>query len=236
MDPYGVTRQSQRFLPLPIGSGHWLRFIGRRGLWCLLGVGAVLLGLNGYVALAALSHTSATLSLIPAHRVGLVFGAGIAPDGRLSPMLADRMDAAIALYQAGQIHKLLLSGDNSRAEYDEVSAMRGYALARGVVAADITLDYAGFSTYESCYRAGAIFGLHDAVVITQRFHLARALYTCEHLGLAVDGYGSPDVGKYPVRVMGPYLLREARATLKALWEVHITRPLPTFLGPREVIS
>lgn len=172
---------------------------------------------------------------LPAARVAMVFGAGVRPDGRLSPMLADRVDAAVELYQLGRVQRLLMTGDNSRTDYDEVSAMRAYAEQRGIPGAHITLDYAGFSTYESCYRAGPIFGVSDAILITQRYHLPRAVYTCRALGMQVHGLASPDWERYPASVMLPYTIREYAATLKALWQLHISRPLPTFLGPYEGI-
>lgn len=168
---------------------------------------------------------------VPAERIAIVFGAGVRPDGRLTRMLADRVTAAIELYQQGRIQKLLLTGDNSTSNYDEVTAMKQFAMARGVPAQDITLDYAGFSTYESCYRARAIFGVERAVLVTQRFHLARAVYTCRTLGVTAIGLGTPDWGVYRETLLVQYTLRESLATLKALWEVHVTHPLPTFLGP-----
>jgi vancomycin permeability regulator SanA len=194
-----------------------------------------LLALQVYVAAATGNRCYDQITKVPPHRVGLVFGAGVRPGGRLSPMLAERVDAAIELYQAGRIHKLLMSGDNSQVNYDEVSAMRQYALDRGILAEDITLDYAGFSTYESCYRARAIFGVREAVLVTQQFHLARAIYTCQELGVDAVGYSVRDWGVYSNRMLSFYTLREVLATVKALWQVHITQPLPTFLGPVEII-
>jgi vancomycin permeability regulator SanA len=173
---------------------------------------------------------------VPPARVAVVFGAGLRPDGTPTPMLADRIQAAVDLYHAGRVHKLLMTGDNSRGDYNEVAAMRRYAEQRGVPAADITLDYAGFSTYESCYRAQAIFGVTQAVLVTQRYHLPRAVYTCLHLGIDATGLGTPDWEVYPQRLMLTYSAREALATLNALWQVHVTRPAPTFLGPYEGIA
>lgn len=173
---------------------------------------------------------------IPPERVAVVFGAGVRPDGRLSPMLADRVEGAIRLYQLGRVQKLLMTGDNSHIEYNEVSAMKRYAVEQGVPAQDITLDYAGFSTYESCYRAREIFGVTRAVLVTQRYHLPRAIYTCRHLGIEAVGLGTPDWGVYSSHLMQRYTLREILATFKALWDVHITHPLPTFLGPYEGIE
>jgi vancomycin permeability regulator SanA len=206
-------------------------------LACLVLAGAILpLSLIAYVAWATSAYRYDELSSAPPARVAIVFGAGVRSDGTLSPMLADRVAAAIQLYQAGTIHKILMTGDNSRTDYDEVTAMRRYAVEHGVPFADITLDYAGFSTYDSCYRAAAIFGVTRALLLTQRYHLPRAIYTCRQLGVDADGIGTPDWERYSMRVIGPYAAREALATLKALWQVHVTRPLPTFLGQFEGIS
>jgi vancomycin permeability regulator SanA len=150
-------------------------------------------------------------------------------------MLAGRVQTAAALYHSGRVGKLLMTGDNSRPEYDEVSSMKCYAVGLGVPADDVALDHAGFSTYESCYRARAVFGLERAVLVTQAYHLPRALYTCRGLGLDAVGLGAPDWGTYPEALLLRYSLREAVATLNALWQVHVARPEPTFLGPREIV-
>jgi len=188
-----------------------------------------------YVAIATSGYRYSDLPSIPATRVAIVFGAGVRPDGRLSPMLADRVRAAADLYRLGRIQKLLMTGDNSRLDYDEVSAMRGYAIGLGVPEGDITLDYAGFRTYDSCYRARVIFGVERAILITQRYHLPRAVYTCRQLGVEAVGLGTPDWGVYSEALLVQYSVREALATAQALWEVHVTRPLPMFLGPFEGI-
>ncbi len=95
------------------------------------------------------------------------------------------------------------------------------------------MDYAGFSTYESCYRARVIFGVTRAVLITQRYHLPRALYLCRNLGIDAVGVGTRDWGVYSDGLMTLYSFREVPAIMKALWEVHITHPTPTYLGPYE---
>lgn len=192
--------------------------------------------LVGYVALRTSPYRYSDVAAVPAERVAIVFGAGVRADGRLTRMLADRVNAAIELYQAGRVQKLLMTGDNSRVDYDEVTAMRRYALERGVPAAAITLDYAGFSTYDSCYRARAIFGVERAVLVTQQFHLARAVYTCRALGVEAVGLGTPDWGRYRETLLLRYSVRESLATVRALWQVHLTRPLPTFLGPFEGLA
>jgi vancomycin permeability regulator SanA len=188
--------------------------------------------LLGYVLFSARSRSYPDLQSVPAEPVAIVFGAGVRGQG-LSPMLMDRVRLAVDLYRAGRVRKLLMTGDNSRPDYDEVTPMRRFAVSRGVPEGDIVLDYAGFSTYESCYRARQVFGVKQAVLVTQSFHLARALYTCRQLGIEAVGVGAPDWGIYPDRVMTYYAVREAFATLKALWDVHIAQPLPTFLGPDE---
>jgi vancomycin permeability regulator SanA len=172
---------------------------------------------------------------VPPERVALVFGAGVRPDGQPSPMLAGRVQTAVSLYLAGKVDRLLMTGDNSRLDYDEVSAMKRYAVGLGVAAEDVALDHAGFSTYESCYRARAVFGLERAVLVTQAYHLPRALYTCRGLGLDAVGLGAPDWGTYSDALLVRYSLREAVATLNALWQVHVARPEPTFLGPPEIV-
>ncbi len=189
--------------------------------------------LIAYVAEATRTYRYTHVESVPHKPVAIVFGAGVLPDGRLSPMLAHRVDAAIALYHAGKVCKLLMTGDNSRVEYNEVAAMKRYAMQHDVPDDAIKLDYAGFRTYDSCYRAHAIFGLTEAVLVTQRYHLPRAVYTCRHLGIDAVGFGTPDWSIYPRALMQRYTLREVLATLKALEEVHITRPKPKFLGPKE---
>ncbi len=168
-------------------------------------------------------------------RVGIIFGAAVYADGTPTPMLADRLDRAIALYREGKIAKLLMSGDNSSLDYNEVSAMKRYATDRGVPAQDITLDYAGFSTYETCYRARVIFGVEEAILLSQSFHLPRAVYTCQHLGIAAQGVGTDDL-KYSRSALHYYQLRETIATIKALWQIHVARPQPRFLGEFEGID
>jgi vancomycin permeability regulator SanA len=170
---------------------------------------------------------------IPAQRVVIVFGASVRADGTPSPMLADRLDGAIRLYQEGQVHKILMTGDNGSAEYNEVVTMQDYALAHGVSEGDITLDYAGFSTYESCYRAREIFGVNAAILVTQHFHIARAVYTCQNLGLEAIGLGTPDWERYGGVTMRPTVFREMLACVKALLELHLLQPKPTFLGKFE---
>jgi SanA protein len=165
---------------------------------------------------------------VPDRPLGIVFGAGYWPSGRLSDALADRMDAAIALYQAGKVNKLLLTGDNRFQEYNEPAAMAAYAEARGVPREDLVLDYAGRRTYDSCYRAGAIFGVERAVLVTQDFHLPRALFTCDRLGLEVVGVAA-DQRAYMRAAW--YSLREVFALTRAWLDLELLKPQPVLGDP-----
>lgn len=117
----------------------------------------------------------------------LILGCGLRPDGEPTQMLKDRLDMGIALYQSGVAPKLLVSGDHGRIQYDEVNRMKQYAMDAGVPSQDIFMDHAGFSTYESMYRARDVFRVKRAVVVTQEYHLYRALYDGRQLGLEVWG-------------------------------------------------
>ncbi len=197
-----------------------------------------LLLVNGWVRWSTADYRFDDLASIPSQPVAIVFGAGIRYN-QPSAALRERLDGAIALYQAGRVQHLLMSGDNSQINYDEVTVMRDYALAHGVPASAITRDYAGFSTYETCYRAKAIFGVQQAILVTQDYHLPRAIYTCRELGLAAIGLSIPDWSHkpelattyYPPITQVRYTTREWLARCKALFEVHISQPQPTFLGP-----
>jgi SanA protein len=163
-------------------------------------------------------------------RVAIVFGARIYSDGRLSPMLRDRVETAVELYRAGKVEKLLMSGDNRFEDYDEPGRMRDYAISLGVPAEDIHPDYAGRRTYDTCYRARAIFLLESAILVTQNFHLPRALFTCEGLGLDVVGVAA-DKQAYSRRSIAWSTLREVPALTLALVDVMRQEPPPVLGEP-----
>lgn len=165
--------------------------------------------------------------------VAVVFGAGLWRDGSPTPVLQDRVETAVALYHKGRVGKLLMSGDNRFVDYNEPEAMKQYALELGVPEKDIVLDYAGRRTYDTCYRAREIFGLSEAILVTQGFHLPRALYTCSMLGVTARGVAA-DLRQYRSKSMTYWQVREALATLVALWEIHITRPLPVLGEPEPI--
>jgi vancomycin permeability regulator SanA len=127
-----------------------------------------------------------SLPSAPIAPVGVVFGAGLAPGGEASPLLAERLDTALALWRAGKVQRLLLTG-NAGAHHDEIRAMRHYLLAAGMPEQALLGDLEGTSTFDSCWRAQSVFGVEDALLITQRFHLPRALFLAAHAGIHAQG-------------------------------------------------
>lgn len=165
---------------------------------------------------------------VPSEPVAVVFGAGLW-GGRPSPYLAHRLDAAARLYAAGKVKVVLVTGDNSRTSYDEPGAMRTYLAAHGVPRAKVVLDYAGFDTWDSCSRAKRIFGVDRAVLVSQGFHIRRALALCGAAG--IDAYGVGVDEKHDVTWFAGGA-RELLAADKAAFDLTV-RPDPHFLGPHE---
>lgn len=175
-------------------------------------------------------YVPAKIEQVPQKSVAIVFGAGYWPSGALSMVLKDRLDAAIELYHAGHVQKLLFSGDNRFVDYNEPAKMLEYTLAQGIPRADVVLDYAGRRTYDTCYRAHDIFQVRDAVLVTQRYHLPRALATCGALGLDAVGYIA-DRQPYPRRDLAWYWTREALALWRAWWDIYIAHTTPVLGEP-----
>jgi SanA protein len=198
----------------------------------LIAIPAVLLLARLWTGLYSLRRTFSVADA-PQKRVAIVFGAGLWRDGSPTPVLRDRVATAAELYFAGKVEKLLMSGDNRFVYYNEPAAMREYALQLGVPDEAIVLDYAGRRTYDTCYLARDIFGLQEAILVTQRFHLPRAVYTCNRLGLAAVGVPADRRDYHPFS-LAYWNLREAPATLIALWEVNISRPLPVLGDPEPI--
>lgn len=205
-------------------------------LYLLIGLSLLLLALlflpRAVTELFAQSRIKSPEEVDPAP-VAIVFGAGLRRDGQPTIVLRDRVAMAAQLYFAGKVQKLLMSGDNRFVDYNEPQAMRQYAWSLGVPDEDIVLDFAGRSTYETCYRAKAIFGVDEAILVTQRFHLPRALYTCHVLGLKAVGVVA-DWHPYRRSAIWFWQMRELFATLNAFWEVHIQRPLPVLGNPEPI--
>jgi len=180
----------------------------------------------------ALLHTYA-LEDVPADRVAIVFGAGLRRDGMPTAVLRDRVETAAQLYFEGKAKKLLMSGDNRFDDYNEPEAMRQYARGLGVPEEAIVLDYAGRRTYDTCYRARYIFGVRSAILVTQKFHLSRALFTCNALGLKAVGVQA-DNYYYLKRSRLYWNVREQFATVGAFWDVYIKKPLPVLGEPAPI--
>jgi SanA protein len=168
----------------------------------------------------------------PRPRVAVVFGASVYSNGDLSPMLEDRVKMAIALYRAQKIDRILVSGDNRTPSYNEPKAMQDYLLSHAVAPRDVFVDYAGRSTYETCHRARDIFGLRQAVLITQKFHLPRALYLAHSFG--IDAYGVA-ADQQPYGSLAYQRAREVGAEIKACFNVHVSPP-QTILGNKMPIE
>lgn len=156
----------------------------------------------------------------------VVLGASVLADGTPSGILQDRLDDGIALYKAGAAPKLIMSGDNSTVAYNEVKAMKDYAISQGVLSEDVFCDHAGFSTYESMYRARYVFGAERIIVATQTYHLYRALYAAHGLGL--DAVGVPsDYHTYSNQLQ--FDVREIPARTKDFFKTFVKAP-STFVG------
>jgi vancomycin permeability regulator SanA len=173
------------------------------------------------------------LSDVPARPVGIIFGAGLRRDGSPSAVLQARVDAGVALYRAHRVRRLLVTGDNSTTSHDEVSAMKRCAIAQGVPPSDIVRDFAGFRTFDSCYRARHIFDVHSAVLITQAYHLPRALFLARGVGIDAVGFAAAPGASRPEIIR--FRIREAAASANAVLHSFISPERPHFLGKPEPI-
>ncbi len=162
----------------------------------------------------------------------LVLGCGVREDGTPSSMLRDRLEAGIALYEAGVSDRLLMSGDHGRKEYDEVNTMKAFAVERGVPSEAVFMDHAGFSTYDSMYRARDVFCVEKVIIVSQPYHLPRALYVAERLGLEAYGVAAEDIS---YRGQAYRDLREMAARGKDFCMAWI-QPEPKFLGDAIPVS
>lgn len=202
-------------------------------LWRFTLLLMIALLLPRFVVLLFASPRTFSAEEVPAARVAIVFGAGLLRDGSAGPVLRDRVETAVKLYQQGKVDRLLMSGDNRFIEYNEPEAMRQYALQFGVLDDDIVLDYAGRRTYDTCYRAKAIFQVDSAILVTQAFHLPRALFLCNWFGVESSGVEADN--NYFRKVARLYWnIRELFANFQALWDVMVTKPLPVLGEPEPI--
>lgn len=202
-------------------------------LLCLAVIGGcTALGLNAYVKHAAKGHILQAADVPGDADCIIVLGCWVQDNGVPSEMLRDRIDTGISLYHDGAAPKLLMSGDHGRVQYNEVAAMKRRAIDAGVPSEDVFMDHAGFSTYETMYRARDVFGAKKVVIVTQEYHLYRAIYIAEKLGL--EAYGVPaDLHTY--RGDAYRECREILARCKDFFTA-LFKPEPTFLGELIPIS
>lgn len=199
----------------------------------VLGVVTVLL-INHHVKTFGLSRvlTVEQASLLSDVDCVIVLGCQVRSDGSLSDMLSDRLTKGVELYHAGIAPKMIMSGDHGRANYDEVNAMKQFAIDNGVPSENVFMDHAGFSTYETMYRAKEIFEAQKVVIVTQEYHLYRAIYIAEELGL--EAYGvSADLRTYRGQLKRD--VREVLARCKD-FAMCLFKPEPTFLGEAIPVS
>lgn len=204
------------------------------GIVSLLVLGIVLVfGINFYVKLSTKKQIITVAKIGQLNDVDciLILGAGVWGD-KPSPMLKDRLDKGIELYKSGVASKIIMSGDHGREDYDEVNLMKNYAIEEGVPSEDIFMDHAGFSTYDSIYRAKNVFQVKKMVVVSQKFHLYRALYISN--ALDVEAYG---VMAEPTKYSGQFYreLREILARDKDFVK-SILKPKSTYVGESIPVS
>lgn len=208
---------------------RWLRRIGVVALVLAAGAAAPW----GWVTLQSRGHVH-ELAQAPSAAVTLVLGAGLNPDGTPSPYLAGRLDIAKSLLDSGRTKVILVSGDNRFAGYDEPTSMRDYLIAKGVRPELVVRDFAGRDTYDSCARAQRIFGVQRLLVVSQAYHVPRAVATCRALGIDADGVG--DWTAMAFRSEWEYgELREKGAAAKAIWDL-LTRRDPVLGSPESGVN
>jgi len=209
----------------------WLKR-GILALFCLGITGtAVVFGLSSYIKKETAEKIITAEEATDADCI-LVLGCGVREDGSPSLMLRDRLEKGIELYEAGTAPKLLMSGDHGRKDYDEVNLMKSYAMGKGVPSEDIFMDHAGFSTYDSMYRARDIFCAEKVIVVSQEYHLYRALYLAEKLGLEAYGVPAQDVN---YRGQAYREFREMLARAKDFCTA-VIQPEPKYLGEKISVS
>ena len=216
-----MKTKEKRKLSLGLKLLLWAVMIGLVG-------GMTLLGLDAYVRLSTKDRilTQEEAAGIADADCIIVLGCKVWENGTPSHMLEDRLKQGVALYELGAAPKLLMSGDHGRADYDEVDAMKTYAVEAGVPSADVFMDHAGFSTYETVYRARDIFCAKKVIIVTQEYHLYRALYIAQALGLDAYGVGAD------YRSYAGQLTRDVREILARVKDMGacLFQPKPTYLG------
>jgi SanA protein len=203
--------------------------------WPLLAIGILLvlaalavLVPNLVITQAAKDYIVQSVEDAPHAEVAIVLGARVWVDGTPMDMLGDRLETGVRLYEQGKVDKILLSGEHYKVPYNQVDVMLKYVLERGVPERDVFTDNAGLTTYDTMYRAREVFQVESALIVTQDFHLSRAVYTARQMGLEAIGVVA-DLMTY--RDEAPNAAREILARVNAILELHFTHPAPAELGP-----
>ncbi|MEP6261713.1 MAG: ElyC/SanA/YdcF family protein [Gillisia sp.] len=191
----------------------------------------VIWGLHAYILNISSTRIYHTIDTVPASHTVIILGASVHSDGKLSPILQDRVDTGLKLYNNGKVKRFLLSGDNRKSDYDEVSSMKNYLMERDVPESHIFTDPAGIDTYDSMYRSHAIFEVPSAIVVTQQFHLPRTIFIAKNLGLDYSGYPA-DSRRY--KTEASLKRREKLANFKAVYEL-IFHQKPANMGQRNPV-
>jgi len=200
----------------------------------VFGLGIILLLLiNPCMLRSTESRISTSLKYHQKADAAILPGAGVYGKHRVSAIAYDRIVKSVELYRAGKVKKILITGDHGTRYYDEVNAIRRWCIKYGVPARDIFMDHAGFSTYESIYRAKNIFRVKNAIIVTQRYHLSRALYLADRMGIHATGYPADRRGYLNIK---KYSAREYLARIKDFFYINLLRPKPKFLGKEIPIS
>lgn len=200
----------------------------KTGFFVILAAFALFLLVNFRIVQTTEQDIYTTPAAIPPAQAALVLGSRVYANEKVSPVLAGRLDAALELHRAAKVQKFIVSGDHGREEYNEVKAMRDYLVKRGVPVQDVFMDHAGFDTYDSVYRAKHIFQADSLIIVSQLFHLPRALYIAKALDIPATGMSADGDGNYPLK-SSRGSVRESLARLKAFLNV-LLRSKPTYLG------
>lgn len=189
--------------------------------WLAIFVVTFVIGVIGYVQFSETEKIAPDRPSLRAVEYAIVLGASVKQDGTPSDALHDRVMEAVDAYKEAKVKKLLMTGDDGKFHVNEVETMARIAMEAGVTSTDVLVDGQGYRTYESCKRASEVFGIREAVVVTQRFHLGRALFLCEHFG--IKGQGLPADRQSYQRIVF-FWMRDLVASFKAWWDVYVWAP------------
>ena len=211
----------------------WVKRLVIIAVSCLLFILFMMIGINVYVGMSSKDYIADDIKDVKKGVSAIIVpGAGLESDGTPGVVLKDRLDTAIELFKAGVATRILVSGDHGDDYHNEALAMKEYAIEKGLPADAVFMDHAGFTTYETMYRAREVFGVTSCVIVTQKYHMYRSIYIARGLGL--DAYGMPSGIHIDLKYF-PLEAREFLARIKAFFMV-MFKPEPTYLGDEIPIS